>query len=335
MNSTKHLIIAIIFATVIIITGTAGFMFFEGWSLLDSLYMTVITLTTVGYGEVHEISSAGTIYTICLISIGVGFYLYIASAVVQFVVEGQIRNILGRRRLDKKISKIKNHYIVCGYGRIGNILCRQLKTKYSDIVVIEKDSHLVSEADEQGMLFVEGDAIDEKVLEKAGIKRAKSLLAVLGSDTENVFLVLTARQLAKDIFIMARAGEEKTKSKLRAAGADFVESPYEIGGRRMAQRILRPSVTDFIDFALAHKRKDIQMEEMPVKSSSRLVNLSLKDSNIRQDYNLIIIAIKKPDNSMLFNPSFETLVKAGETLIAVGEVDNLEKLEKALNPTHS
>ena len=306
MNSTKNLIISLIFATVIIITGTAGFMFFEGWNVLDSLYMTVITLTTVGYGEVHKISNTGRIYTICLISIGVSFYLYIAASVVQFIVEGQIRNILGRKRLDKKISKMKNHYIVCGYGRIGNILCRQLKTKYSDIVVIEKNSYLVSEANEKGLLFIEGDATDEKALEKAGIKRAKSLIAVLGSDTENVFLVLTARQLSKDIFIMARAGEEKTKSKLNAAGADFVESPYEIGGRRMAQRLLRPSVTDFIDLALAHRRKDIQMEEMPVKSSSRLVNLSLKDSNIRQDYNLIIIAIKKPDNSMLFNPSFET-----------------------------
>ena len=335
MNSTKHLIIAIIFATVIMITGSAGFMFFEGWNILDSLYMTVITLTTVGYSEVHPISNAGRIYTICLISIGVGSYLYIAAAVVQFIVEGQIKNILGKRKLDKKISKIKNHYIVCGYGRIGNILCRQLKIKYSNIVIIEKNSYLVSEANENGLLFIEGDATDENVLEKAGIKRAKSLIAVLGSDTENVFLVLTARQLSKDIFIMARAGEEKTKSKLRAAGADLVESPYDIGGKRMAQRLIRPTVTDFIDLALTHKRKDIQMEEMPVGSSSRLVNLSLKDSNIRQDYHLIIIAIKKPDNSMLFNPSFETLVKAGETLIAVGEVNDLEKLEKALNPTHS
>ncbi len=310
-------------------------MFFEGWNILDSLYMTVITLTTVGYGEVHEISNAGRIYTICLISIGVGSYLYIAAAVVQFIVEGQIKNILGKRKLDKKTSKIKNHYIICGYGRIGNILCRQLKIKYPDIVVIEKNSHLASEAIEAGLLFIEGDATDEKVLEKAGIKRAKSLIAVLGSDTENVFLVLTARQLSKNIFIMARAGEEKTKSKLRAAGADLVESPYDIGGRRMAQRLLRPTVTDFIDLALTHKRTDIQMEEMPVGSSSRLVNLSLKDSNIRQDYHLIIIAIKRPDNTMLFNPSFETLVKAGETLIAVGEVNDLDKLEKALNPTRS
>jgi len=186
--------------------------------------------------------------------------------------------------------------------------------------------------DEDKVLYVCGDVSDEANLIKAGIKRAKGLVAVLATDADNVFLVLTARQLNPDIHIVARACHVESKSKLRAAGANNVESPYEMGGVSMAQRILRPTVTNFLDLAVAHKRKDIQMEEIPVSSSSALSNVMLKDSGIRQQFNLIIIAIKKSDDSMLFNPSFETLIKAGDTVIAVGEEANLKKLEDILNP---
>ena len=332
MENTKHLITGIIMALCIVIFGTAGYMIIEDWGVLDALYMTIITISTVGYSEVHQVSKAGRLFTIVLVFSGVGFSLYIAAAVVQFMVEGRIRIILGRRRLEKKIDRMKNHYIVCGYGRIGRVLCRSLKRKPLDLVVIEKNPELIPVMDADGILYISGDAADEENLIRAGIKRAKGLVAVLASDADNVFLVLTARQLDPDLLIFARAAQEDSKSKLRAAGANTVESPYEMGAASMAHRIIRPTVTSFLALAFAHKRKDIQMEEIPVSASSDLINVMLKDTGIRQKFNLIIIAIKKPDNSMLFNPSFEATIEMGDTVIAVGEEKNLQKLEHILNP---
>ena len=332
MNSTKHLTFGILLVIFIISLGVAGYMMIEGWSLLDALYMTVTTLTTVGYDEVHEMTKMGQVFTILLIVIGVTFFLYIAGAVVQFMVEGRIRAILGRRRLNKKIDRLRNHYIICGYGRIGKILCKMLLRKPIDLVVIEKDLELIPVMDANKILYIAGDATEEENLLNSGIQRAKGLIAALATDTENVFLVLTARQLNPDLFIMACANRNESKSKLLAAGANRVESPYDIGATSMAQRIIRPTVTNFLDFAFAHRRKDIQMEEIPINNSSALVNVMLKDSGIRQRFNLIIIAIKKLDGNMLFNPSFEAIIEAGDTMIAVGQEKNLQKLEKILNP---
>ena len=332
MNSTRHLVISLILSFVILSIGTAGYMIIENWKFLDALYMTVITVSTVGYREVNQVGDIGRIFTILLVASGVGFTLYVAAAVVQFMVEGRIRLILGRRRLDQKINRLKKHYIVCGYGRIGRVLCRNLRRKPLDVVVIESNPDLIPVMDEDGVLYVSGDAADESVLIKAGIERAAGLVAALATDTDNVFLVLTARQLAPDLKITARASQEKVKKKFEAAGADFVQSPYEMGAVSMAHRIIRPTVTNFLDLAFEHQRKDIQMEEIPVSEFSKLVNVQLKDSGIRKNFNLIIIAIKKPDGSMLFNPSFEAAIMPNDTVIAVGELDNLQKLEKILNP---
>lgn len=331
MDSTRHLILSVLMAFVIVVFGSAGYMLIEGWGFLDAVYMTVTTLTTVGFGEVHAMSRAGQIYTIVLIVAGVGFILYVAGTVVQFMVEGHIRAILGRRRLDKKIDRLKNHYIVCGYGRIGMVLCKSLRTKPIDLVVIDSNPNLESTIIEDHYFYIMGDATDETTLLKAGIERAKGLIAVLGKDADNVFLVLTARQLNPDLYIMARASYRESKTKLKAAGADKVESPYEMGAENMAQRIIRPTVTSFLDLAFTYKSKDIQMEEIPISASSELTNVALKDSGIRQQFNLIIIAIKKSDGNMLFNPSFETVIQGGDTVIAVGEEANLQKLEKILN----
>ena len=324
--------ISILLTILLVAGGTVGYMAIEGWNVLDSLYMTIITLATVGYGEVHKVSDIGHIYTILLICTGVGFFLYVAGAVIQFMVEGRVRILLGRRRLDRKISRLKNHHIVCGYGRIGKVICDKLHREHYSVVVIDKNPELETTLDELGFVAVCGDATDESVLLRSEIHRARALIAALGTDTENVFLVLTARQLAPGLKIIARTGTEAAKAKLRAAGANTVEAPYEMGAASMAQRIIRPTVTNFLELAFADGRKDIQMEEIPVSESSLLKGVMLKDSGIRQKYNLIIIAIKKPDDRMIFNPSFEAKIYAGDTVITVGEPGNLAKLQAELNP---
>jgi voltage-gated potassium channel len=239
---------------------------------------------------------------------------------------------MGRRILDRKIARLKNHYIICGYGRIGKVICDKLQQEHFDMVIIDNNPDLVQTFETEKVVYICADAGDEATLVKAGIKNARALVAALATDADNVFLVLTARQIAPHLEIIARAGHEAAKSKLTAAGANSVEAPYETGARTMAQRIIRPTVTSFLDLAFSYQHNDIHMEEIPVKTNSLLDNVMLKDSGIRQKYNLIIIAIKKSDDRMMFNPSFEAKIHAGDTVIAVGDPANLKKLEAELNP---
>lgn len=313
--------------------GTIGYVIIEGWDVLDAFYMTVITLSTVGYGEVHQVSFTGRLFTILLVFLGVGFTLYVISALVQFVLEGQIRKILGRRRLDKKIEKLRDHYIVCGYGRIGRVLCKTLMGNNMKVVVIEKNQDQTPVMDNDKILYISGDCIDKKNILKAGIKHAKGFIAALARDTDNVFLILTARQLNPDIYILARASQNESKSILLSAGADYVESPYDIGAVSLAQKLIRPEVINFLNLALGSTRKDISMEAIPVSTSSELINVQLINSRIRENLNLIIMAIKRKNEDMLFNPSGKTVIEQGDTMIAIGEYDNLKKLVKILNPS--
>ncbi len=331
MDNVKHLIISLLLSLGIVLFGTIGYMVIEGWNAFDSLYMTVITISTVGFGEVHPLSQAGRVFTLFLVIIGVGFALYVAGSIVQFMVEGRIRAIFGRRTLKRKIMHLKDHYIVCGYGRIGRVLCERIRNRPIDVVVIEKDERRVPVMDEDGVLYIAGDATDEAVLTAAGILRAKGLVTVLATDADNVFLVLTARQLAPELSIITRASREGVKKQMLAAGADHVASPYEIGAISMAQRIMRPTVTSFLDLAVTSSDTAIQLEEIPVGARSPMIGVMLKDTGIRQRFNLILIAIKNAAGEMLFNPSFESVIRSGDTVIAVGEPENLQKLEKILN----
>ncbi|RLB94147.1 MAG: potassium channel protein [Deltaproteobacteria bacterium] len=312
--------------------GTAGYMLIEKWSFMDALYMTVITLATVGYGEVRRLSPSGRIFTMLLILTGVGFVFYVASSTIRFVVEGRVREILGRRKLEKEIQAQKNHYIICGYGRVGSNICDILASRSMKTVVIERAPERISKLNERNLLYIAGEATDEENLLNAGVERARGLVAVLKTDTDNVYVTLSARQLNPELFIIARAGEKKSENKLLAAGADKVISPYRIGAQRIAQTIIRPTVTDFLELAVMDKSRNIQMEELPVHSSSGLVGVALQDSGIRKDYDLIIVAIRRAGGEMLFNPSARTKLQAGDTVIAIGEKQNLEGIEKVLNP---
>jgi voltage-gated potassium channel len=329
----SNFVLGSVFLTVLLVGGTLGFRLIEGWPLFDSLFMTVITLSTVGYSETHPLSPGGRILAMILIFFGVGSVFYLAGTVVQFMMEGRIREILGRRRLEKEIERLKDHYIICGYGSVGTSICEALGgLRRINLVVVERDAARLDKLEERKMNHIAGEATDEENLLRAGIKRAKGLVAALQTDADNVFVTLTARQLNPNLFIVARAGAEKTESKLLAAGANKVVSPYRMGGHRIAQIISRPTVTDFLELTTMDPGRSIQMEEMPVHPSSGLVDIALQDSGIRKKLELIIVAIRKPGGEMLFNPSSQTRLQGGDTVVAIGEKKSLERFGKMLNP---
>ena len=313
------------------IFGTSGYVFIEGWDVIDSMFMTTITLATVGYSEVNAVSPEGRIFTVILIIFGVSLFLYIAGNTVQFLVEGRLRVILGRRKLEKTIARLSNHYIICGYGRIGRTLCQYLLQKNLKVLIVEKDEGRIPLMEDDHVPYIIGEANEEENLEKAGIARAKGLLSVLGSDPDNVFVVLISKQLNPNLFVVARANQEMAKKTLESAGADKVISPYDLGARRMAHAILRPTVIHFLEMAFADQDTDINFEEIPVAANCQLINTTLMESKIRQNLDVLIIAIKKSDGSMEFNPKPDSLIEEGDTIITVGKEAKLKQLECLLN----
>jgi voltage-gated potassium channel len=311
----------------LLLAGSLGFVWIEGWGFFDALYMTVTTLTTVGYGEVHPLSHLGRMYNMVLILAGMGTMLYIVGSLARVVVEGEIRAALGKRKLLTRIKRLKDHYIICGFGRIGEIIARQLKERGIPLLVVENNPEHLARLEEAGYYFVVGDATREEVLQEAGIERARGLVAVVSSDAGNVYIVLTARSLNPELYIVARAEERGAEQKLKRAGADIVESPYEMGGRKMAHAILRPTVTTFLELTMK-EGVDLSMEETRVEASSSLIGLPLKDSGLRRDLDLIVVAIKRADGQMLYNPAPETMIQAGDTLVLLGMRQNLDALEK-------
>ncbi|HDZ90948.1 MAG: potassium channel protein [Deltaproteobacteria bacterium] len=328
---TRSIIRGFILLALIILVGTGGYMLIEGWSAFEALYMTVITITTVGYGEVRTVSEPGRVFTVFLIFMGMGIMAYTLGIVAQMMVGFQLRAIIGRRKLGLKKRSLRNHYIICGYGRIGNIIAHELEANAIPVIVIDNAPEAGESLEREGIPYIVDDATSEDVLREAGIERAKGLVAVVLSDADNLFLTMTARGLNPDLFILARADEKPTERKLLRAGANKVVLPYLIGGRRMVQTILRPAVTDFIDFTLHGKNIELKMEELPVGERSRLAGVRLADSGVRQEMNVIIVAIRDKDGKMSFNPSSESRIRAGDTLVALGPVSDLEKLARILS----
>lgn len=328
MDPIRHVRISFAVLAILVSLGIAGYMGIEGCSFLDALYMTVITLSTVGFREVHDLSSAGKLFTISLIIFGVSVIGYIVGSLAQIMFEGQFQRIIGRKKVEKMVEALKDHYIICGFGRMGSLICKEFAAKPLPFVVVEKNSDVTDKLKEEGYLFLHGNATDDETLLKAGIKRAKGLITVVTSDTENVYITLTARGLNPNLYILARSGEEGSEIKLQRAGASKVISPYLIGGSRMAQAVLRPNVVDFIEIATGRENLELQMEELSIPKGSRFIGENLITSGFRKETGVIIIGIKKATGKMLFNPDPHSKIEIHDTLIFLGEPPAIQKLER-------
>ncbi|MBI3950908.1 MAG: potassium channel protein [Acidobacteria bacterium] len=315
------------------VIGTIGYRFFEGWAWLDCLYMTFITLATIGFGEVHPLSPEGRIFTMVLFWTTTVVLALAISTAGQALLQSELLSTLGRkRRVFKDISKLRDHHIVCGAGRVGRHVIKEMEQRGAPFVVVESDEGRAEKLLEQGNLVLMGDATDEEVLQGAGVEYARSLVCCLPSDADNLYAVITARGLNPNIHIVARASEEAAISKMRKAGANKVVSPVIIGSQRIAVAALSPAVSDFIELVTKAEVLDLNIEQVEVSRDSILVGQKLKDSGIRQQYDVIIIAIKRSGGAMIFNPSGETEISAGDVLVAVGGLPELERLAGVANP---
>lgn len=326
-QSERKLIFSLVVLLCVILAGTAGYMYLEGWDLLDSVYMTVITLTTIGFKEVHEMDRPGQVFTIALVIFGVGTVAFAVRNATRLMLEGELRHIFGRKKLEKDIRRLKDHYIVCGYGRMGRFIARELASRPVPFVIIERTAEAVPETDMEKYLFLIGDADKDDTLKEAGIDRARGLITVVSTDADNLYIVLTARGLNPNLFIVARAGEEGSEQKLRRAGSSKVISPYLIGAHKMAQAVLRPAVLDFLEFATRSGNMDLNIEEVRVASGSPMSGRQIKDSGIRQELDIIIVAVKKAGGEMNFNPSPDYVLEDGDVLIVLGRPEMLRRLE--------
>jgi len=310
----------------VIIVGVIGYMTIERWSFLDALYMTIITVSTVGYGEVHSLSAAGRVFSIVLIVGGVGVMFYALTTLVQYFMEGHFRNIFGRRRMKEKIAKLKGHIILCGYGRVGREVARVFESEGTPFVVIELDQEAANRAADNGYLCLHGNATTDEALNEAGIQRARGLVAALGSDADNLYVTLSAKEMRPDLFVVARASAEESEAKLKRAGADRIILPYRIGGRRMAMLTLRPLVVDFIDTTMYSHGHEFVLEDIVVGPDSPLLGL-----NVRQGLEccgaIAILAVKKSDGTLLTNPSMETSLELGDELVMIGTREQLRVVE--------
>jgi len=313
--------------------GTLGFHFIESWTYLDAFFMTLITITTIGYQEIHPLTEIGKVFDIFIIFLGVGSAAYVFASFTRFIVEGEMQHYFGRLRLDKTIMRMNNHYIICGNGRIGSLISQELLHSNKTFLVIDNDPAIIEHLERTGVPHILGNASDEDILLKAGIKRAKGLIATASSDMTNVYIILIAKELNPDLFVLARAETEDSTKNLIRAGANKVVSPYLIGGRHMANIILKPTVVDFIELATGEKTGDfiIQMEGFKIREDSCLVGKTLKDAPIRKDIGLIVVAIRDRTGKMIFNPGADMTISIDDVLVCIGDTEALRSMKTLVN----
>jgi len=313
-----------------IVAGTIGYVIIEGWDVWDAFYMTVTTVATVGYREVHQLSLAGQVFTVILILSGVGTAFYTVTLLATIVVEGGLHRHFQQRRFARMFEQLEGHFIICGYGRIGAIIADELDRQHQPFVVIERDPDRTHKVIDRGWLAIAADASREEVLRRVGIDRARGLIAAVGTDAENVYTVLTARVMRPDLFIIARVESDDAEHKLKRAGADRVISPYHIGATHMALSALRPAVVDFVQLATSSAHLDLSMEQVHIGDESPLIGRTLLESGIRQKFGVIVIAIKRADGAMEFNPPPEATVRAGDEMVVLGQPQSVKALEETV-----
>lgn len=321
---------AIILSAGTISLGTLGYYFFEGMTFFDAFYMTIITVSTVGFSEIKPLTTVGRTITLIVIVMGISVGGYTIGMIARSFLEGELRIFFGRKKLEKRIAALANHFIICGYGRIGRIISAELADDQIPFVVIEKDAAAIEQLQKNRYLWIQMDATSEEALLEAGIRRAKGLVTALPSDANNVFITLTAKGLQPDIFILSRASDHNNEDKLKRAGATRVVSPYLIGGRRMAQVLKRPTVVDFIDIAMMERHLGLMMEEATIGPQSDLIGKNILDSNLRKDFGVIVVAIKKVSGEMIFNPMPGETLEGGDVIVVLGKMENLERMRTVL-----
>jgi voltage-gated potassium channel len=309
----------------IVAIGVIGYMVIEEWSFLDAIYMTITTITTVGFKEVHPLSDAGRIFSIFIIIGGVGGALYILTNIVGYIMEGQFGITMGRRRMKTKIARLKDHFILCGYGRVGQEIAQAFSEEGAPFIIIANNEQHIAKAEKEGYLYIFGDATSDEVLKEAGIEQAHGLVAAVGSDTDNTFITLSARELRPDLFIEARSTGPESEGKLRRAGADRIISPHAIGGRRMAMLALRPAVVDFIDTVTYGRGRELQLENVDVASGSPLIGRTMEQA--RSQNGITVLAMRKKSGKLVANPPGEETIEDGDRLIVIGTKQRLAALE--------
>jgi voltage-gated potassium channel len=310
----------------LLVLGTAGYVLLEGWPVIDAFYMTVITISTVGFGEIGPMSNIGRLFTAVLIVSGVGAAAYTFSSVADYIVAGELRGVLRRQRMENRIRKLENHYIVCGYGRVGTQVAQELSHSHVETVLIDRAIERFEELEAAGILTVVGDASEDAVLIQAGIEHAAGLCACLPDDAANVFVTLTARTLNPKLTIISRANAQENERKLRIAGADHVINPYSVSGHRMARQLMHPNVVEFMDVVMRRGQVEMLIEEIRVSDDSAVKDKSIAKCNIRQRTGANILAVRRPGGKTFTNLGGDFVLMSGDVMIALGTPEQLEAL---------
>ena len=322
-----RLLLPVAVLVTLLAAGTLGYQLVEGWGWFDALYMTVITITTVGFHEVHPVSAAGRVFTMALAMGGVFTAFYAGVEFIRAVVTGEVLTALGRQRMESRLERLNGHLVVCGFGRMGRLVAEEFSSAGLPFVVVDRDPKVLEGFDIPHGIPLVGDATADEVLRRAGVERARALVTAAASDADNLYITLSARLLDERLTIVARAEGEAAEVKLRRAGASRVVSPYVIGGHRVAQAVLRPNAMDFIELATRTGHLELQIEEVEVGAGSALVGRTIKASPVRSELGIIIVAVKKPGAKMAFNPSPDTALETGDLLITLGHRQQLDRLE--------
>ncbi len=323
----RRIIIPLLVLIFLYFVGSLGYMFIEGMEPLDALFMTTITITTVGYGVIGRLSDAGIIFTIFFIIIGTGLAAYILISVADYILSEFLLGRMETRRIKKMIARLKKHYIICGLGRVGLEIANELTHNKAKFIVIDTADEPIETCKENNWLYIQGNASDDDILLEAGIQKAKSLFAALDTDTDNVYITLSAKSLNPDIFVVARATAQETISKLEKAGADRVLSPQVLGGRRMAAMALQPLVTDFLDTIMGTQNIEVRLLEIKIRKGSKLEGKTIKEASGKYELGALIISVIEADQKTTYNqPAADTLLAAGQVLIAIGTKEQIQML---------